>query len=68
MIKLSEGAKVEDYSKYLPINELKELKDKKEITILNNDKKRWKPYDDVLLQVRIQNISSIQVKVHKLDL
>lgn len=49
-------------------DELNQLRDKREITILETNKRKWKTDEEVTLKVRVKNVSSIHVQVYRFDL
>ena len=50
------------------MEELRELKEKKEITILEQTKKTFSVDDDLVLKMKCKNVSIINVKVYEINL
>lgn len=67
-VKLSEGGKIDDFQNYLTNEELKQLREEREITILETNRRKWRADEPVELKVRVKNISDIHVQVYRIDL
>ena len=67
-VKLLQGEKVSEVEKVLSMEEIRELREKKEITILEKTKKTFEVDDDLVLKLRVKNVSIINVKVYEINL
>ena len=67
-VKLLQGAAIRVAEDVLSSDEIAELRDKKELTILPKTKKHFKVEDDIVLNLKAKNIASMQVKVYELNL
>ena len=66
-VKLGLGESVPDINRVFSTSEIKKLNDAKEITILDHNRSYFKHGDEVTLQVRVKNVSSIVVKVFEFN-
>ena len=59
---------MKEVEKILSMEELRELKERKEITILEKTKKTFEVDDDLVLKLKVKNVSIINVKVYEINL
>ena len=67
-VKLLQGEDIKDIDTILSTSEIKELKEKKEITILPKTKKCFDVDEDIVLRLKVKNINLINVKVYEVNL
>lgn len=67
MILLNGGSAVEA-EKTLTNDEIKEIKDRKWLEILDKTQKKFQVNDDIELKLKIKNISSVRVKIYTVNL
>ena len=63
-VKLLQGEAVKDAEKILSMEEMRELKERKEITILEKTKKTFEVDEDLVLKLKVKNVGVINVKVY----
>eukprot|EP00331_Platyophrya_macrostoma_P031109 CAMPEP_0176438502 /NCGR_PEP_ID=MMETSP0127-20121128/19324_1 /TAXON_ID=938130 /ORGANISM="Platyophrya macrostoma, Strain WH" /LENGTH=1497 /DNA_ID=CAMNT_0017822469 /DNA_START=43 /DNA_END=4532 /DNA_ORIENTATION=+ len=66
-VKLYQGESVSDINRVFTLPEIKNLTESKEITILEQNRTYFSHGEDVSLQVRIKNVSSVVVKVFEFN-
>ena len=66
-VKLGMGESVPDINRVFSTSEIKKLSDAKEMTLLDHNRAYFKHGEEVTLQVRVKNISSIVVKVFEFN-
>jgi hypothetical protein len=67
-IKLEKGETIEDISKYFTAEEVAELKNRRELKLLNTNKKIYALADTVQLQLLMKNVKKVDIKVYEIDL
>ena len=67
-VKLLQGADASIAENVLEPEEVAELRERKELTILAKNKKFFDVEDDIVLSLKVKNIAFIKVKLYELDL
>ena len=67
-VQLERGDTVNNALEYLDVNTLKQLKEKKYITILANNTRKYRPEDPVTLNLQIKNVNRISVNIYEINL